>query len=561
MPHHRGLGALTLLFTCVTVGRCVFPTERDSSVHVSITPLKILIRGNDTVAIATAWQVRGPGDSVAIPNVAFVWTSSDPKIATVDNAGHITGVKSGTVDIRAAAANFDKSALPGQTILRVSAPLEVDSVRPQTVTYGETATVYGVGVDSIFQMSMGNAVLIPYAFFIPPLRDATGYAQARFWVPPPAHTDSLFFIGNGVFGFTRDTVRVIRRDLYEPNEIAPASVDLETSRPFPGTIWNFLLFFNPALSFEVLPRDVTVGADWYRLQQSQTRDLTIALNSSVPGTFLTFLTDSLGFRAADTSYFLGRGAWTFGPSFHACKGAAFRPKEAAAESTFVAFHDFPAGSVDAITIYGQPGRYSLTVAEGYALSDPRIPRDAHEEDNYCDAADTKPILLAGLSNNTYLDTLAIENPHDVDWFRFNVPGSLAQLVRFRTAARPFAATDSSDIDLYVLNVPAPGDTAMTIVGSAATAGSTVDMTLSLAPKDYYAVVVDFAGVPTRYSICIGISTLVPPNPACQTLPASSVTVLTQAQLQTSAARRARLETLTGKGGPRSVPLRSGSSLR
>src|SRR5216117_3493731 len=90
MPHHRGLGALTLLFTCVTVGRCVFPTERDSSVHVSITPLKILIRGNDTVAIATAWQVRGPGDSVAIPNVAFVWTSSDPKIATVDNAGHIT---------------------------------------------------------------------------------------------------------------------------------------------------------------------------------------------------------------------------------------------------------------------------------------------------------------------------------------------------------------------------------------------------------------------------------------------------------------------------------------
>src|SRR5207244_6940890 len=88
-----------------------------------------------------------------------------------------------------------------------------------------------------------------------------------------------------------------------------------------------------------------------------------------------------------TSYFLGRGAWTFGPSFHACKGAAFRPKEAAAESTFVAFHDFPAGSVDAITIYGQPGRYSLTVAEGYALSDPRIPRDAHEEDNYCDAAE------------------------------------------------------------------------------------------------------------------------------------------------------------------------------
>src|SRR2546427_6321725 len=128
MPHHRGLGALALLFTSVTVGRCVFPTERDSSVHVSITPLKILIRGNDTVATATAWQVRGPGDSVAIPNVAFVWTSSDPKIATVDNAGHITGVKSGTVDIRAAAANFDKDARSAVDTVRVAAPLEIDSV-------------------------------------------------------------------------------------------------------------------------------------------------------------------------------------------------------------------------------------------------------------------------------------------------------------------------------------------------------------------------------------------------------------------------------------------------
>src|SRR2546422_262015 len=168
MPHHRGLGALALLFTSVTVGRCVFPTARDSSVHVSITPLKILIRGSDTVATATAWQVRGPGDSVAIPNVAFVWTSSDNTVATVDGHGHIVGIKSGTTLIRAAAANFDKAALPGQATLRVSAPLEIDSVLPRTVKYGQTATVYGVGVDSIFQMSLGNAILIPYAFFVPP---------------------------------------------------------------------------------------------------------------------------------------------------------------------------------------------------------------------------------------------------------------------------------------------------------------------------------------------------------------------------------------------------------
>ncbi len=513
----RALLALAVLLGSAAIGTCVYPTEHDASVHVSITPLGILIRGTDTLATATAWQIVGPGDSQPIPNVAFVWSSSDPNVATVDKAGRIVGVNSGTVIIRAAAANFDNRAGAGVDTLRVSAPLEIDSVRPQTAEFGRTITVYGVGVDSIFQMSLGGAVLIPYSFFVPPLRDAAGYAQARFWVPPPAHSDALFYIGNGVFGSTQDSVMVIRRDLYEPNEATPAIIDLENSRPFPGTPWNFLLFLNPALSFEPLPRDVTFGADWYRLQQATLRDVTISLNSDVPGTFLTFLTDSLGYRASDSTYFIGGDAWTFGPKSHACHGAAFEPKEAPSESTMVAFKELPPGSLDAITVYGQPGRYSLAVSEGYALTDPRIPRDAHEEDNYCNAVDARVDAL----NPQVLDTLAIENPHDVDWFRFNVPGSGTVLVRFRTAARPFAVTDTSDIDLYVLNIPGPSDTVMTGY-SFAKAGSTVDSTVAVtAGKDYYAVVVDFGGVPTRYSICMGIVSILPPINSCTTLPPAS----------------------------------------
>jgi hypothetical protein len=547
-----GLAALLVLAGCGLLATCVFPTERDSAVHVSVTPLKILIRGTDTTATATAWRRTGPADSQPIPNVVFVWSSSDPGVAAVDARGHITGIKSGTARIRAAAANFDAAAAYGEDTLRVSERLEIDSIRPQTVRYGETVTVYGVGVDSIFQARLGAGILIPYALFVPPLRDATGYAQARFWVPPPAVTDSLFFVGNGVFGFAHDTVRVIRRDLFEPNEIAPAVIDLDTSRPFPGTPLAFLLFLNPALSFEGLPRGVTVGADWYRFRQSAPRDLTITVSSEVPGTFQTFLTDSLGFRASDSSYFLGRNAWTFGPGSHACHGAAFAPKEATSESTFVAFTAFPAGLVDAIAVYTQPGRYALAVAEGYALSDPRIGRDAHEEDNYCDAADAKPDTL----NPQVLDTLAIENPHDVDWFRVHVPGTVASLVRFRTAARPFATADSSDIDLYVLNVPAPADTVMRGVAVAA-AGSTVDTTITLAPGDYYAVVVDFAGVPTRYALCIGVVAL--GNPNCATLPAPAAVLRPSAA---AVARRARLEAAAASGGNRPLlPLRPPSAFR
>src|SRR5881296_29133 len=226
MRRSRPVAALALLFSSVTVGTCVYPTERDASVHVSITPLKILIRGTDTLATATAWQIAGPADSQPIPNVAFVWSSSDPNVATVDNAGRIVGVNSGVTIIRAAAQNFDKKALTATDALRVSAPLEIDSIRPQTVRFGDTVTVYGVGVDSIFQASLGQGILIPNVFTR--TRDASGYARLTYWVPPPAHRDSLFYIGNGVFGFSRDTVRVKQFDLYEPTETAlPAPINLD----------------------------------------------------------------------------------------------------------------------------------------------------------------------------------------------------------------------------------------------------------------------------------------------------------------------------------------------
>ena len=52
MRPRRGLAALALAFSSVTVITCIYPTERDSSVHVSLTPIHILFSGHDTVATA-----------------------------------------------------------------------------------------------------------------------------------------------------------------------------------------------------------------------------------------------------------------------------------------------------------------------------------------------------------------------------------------------------------------------------------------------------------------------------------------------------------------------------
>jgi Big-like domain-containing protein len=519
----RGFIALAALFSFATIETCVYPTEHDADVHVSVTPLPILIRGNDTAASARAWQMLAAGDSAEIANVSFVWTSSNPSVATVDAAGHIVGIKSGTTVIRAAAANFDKRSQPGEDTLRVAEPLEIDSIRPQTVEFGETVTLYGVGVDSIFQASLGNGVLIPNVFTR--VRDATGYARITYWVPPPSRRDSLFYIGNGVFGFSRDTVRVFQRDLYEPNDLTPTTLDLDGPRPFPGTPFEFVLFLNPALAFEVLLRDSASGADWYRLQQATTRDLTIILTApEVKGTFGAFVSNSLG----------GPSAWTLGPGSHTCRGGKFSPKEAVGDSTIVALAGIPPGTLDVYALYGQAGRYGLTVAEGYFTSDSldkRIVKDAQEEDDYCDAPGAQVTQPLG-----YKATLTIDNPHDVDWIRFTVPS--ATPVRIRTAALPaVTGTDTSDIDVYVLRDTASG-APLDSIGGYARPGSTIDTTfgalVGLPAGNYFAVVVDFAGVPTPYAICIGI-----PSACLNPFPVGPVP--SPARVQAAARRRTALE--------------------
>src|SRR5204863_340549 len=105
-----------------------------------------------------------------------------------------------------------------------------DSVRPKTVKYGEKLTIWGVGADSIFSASLAGAQLIRVPFSDTAFKSGT--ARTRFWVPPPATTDSLFYLGIsgglGVFGFLHgDTTRVLERDIYEPNDTIPSAIDLD----------------------------------------------------------------------------------------------------------------------------------------------------------------------------------------------------------------------------------------------------------------------------------------------------------------------------------------------
>jgi Big-like domain-containing protein len=494
----RRSAALAVLFSSVTLATCVYPTEHDSSVHVSVAPLHILLRGATAVRRATAWQMVSATDSQQILNVKFVWSSSDPLTASVDNDGRIVGIKSGTVTITAAAANFDTQARPARDTVRVSAALEIDSVGPDTVRFGERLSIYGVGVDSIFEASLAGTILFPVPFSKTTYPNGT--ARSRYWVPPPATTDSLFFLGitngNGVFGFVHNsTTKVVQHDLYYPNVTNARRLSLTGPGPFP-TQAPRLLFVNPALAFEDLPFGVTSSADWFRFGLAPPRDITVILEApALAGTFQTFLSDSLGFNATTKKYFIGRDAWTFGPGSHACHGLGFNPPELTGDSTIAAFKGLTLDSLDAIAVYQQPGRYGLVVVDSFQAE---LPADTHEDDNSCNAADARP-----LPPFPFRDTLAIENPHDIDWIRFTAPNPAP--VEFRVHAIPGVNADAAKfLTFYVIKRPASGDTALTVViaDTAVAARLDHDVITPLTPgADYYAVVLDFAGTTTYYELC------------------------------------------------------------
>ncbi len=525
--------ALAAALAAVT---CAFPTDKSNDLFVTAQPdsgKQVVLAGQKLGVHAYLWQ-RAGSDSVEVKNAVFQWAVDVDSLAIVKNEGfggaEVTGIKSGNVTVSARAVAFEKSQT-AYVPLRVSKPLEIDSVRPSLVRFGDTITVYGVGVDSIFIAFLDNATQFDYPIpLVLPTRtrDTTGYSTATFWVTPPAHTERLSFIGPGIFGNAPDTTHVLPFDVLEPNDTAPRPINLEA--PPLVTSLPALRFFNPALAFEPLKRD-EVGIDWYRFSQTTPRDLTIILTApDALGTFSTFLSDSLIFISG-SGYFLGDSAWTLGPGSHACKGEPFEPAESRPESTVVALRGMPAGGLHALALYSQPGRYGLAVFEGY-IADPRVGRDAHEEDDFCDAADARGLAVT-LPAGSLRDTLTIDNAHDIDWIRFRV-NSLTT-VTMKIAPLASVTTDPSDVDIYLLTVPGGGaSSTLDLLNSSTDTGSVESMTSLLSAGEYYLVAVDYLGAPVAYDLCINTS-------GCLGFPVAPASSPKKSSLRASPAMRPRAE--------------------
>jgi hypothetical protein len=460
---------------------------------------------------AHVYQVEHGKDTVEIKNVEITWASSDPQLVTVTplqgRRARVTGVNPGDVIITATAAAF-QSAAAGADTLHVANALEVFSVSPRIVKYGQEVTVVGVGAENADVIFLGPQALIVNPF-VGGVDTATGLGYRNFWVPFPVRShDSVTVIGNAMVDQLFNPIAVDdTKDIFDPNMTSPATIDIDLHPYSPGTVTvptfkDVIAFYNPALYAEE-PRGVPFLADWFRFASAQP-DSAFTIVYIAPQLFGREVTYLSGPVTAAT--LTVGGSWTYGSGHYRCKGWDFDPAEALSAGFQVAFTKLPPGGTDLVSLFADRGQYQLVIVHGYFASNGLRP-DRFEGNNTCDFADanfTNPSLHIDLTA-PFADTLNIDNNFEIDWLRFHVPGAGPQqvTVRLKSKSTQTIGPDQSDIVLYVLNIPTT-TVPLAIQKSALTGGTNKSLTVTLNPGDYYLVAHDSVGQTARYALCMAV---------------------------------------------------------
>jgi hypothetical protein len=514
MPNPTNARAIVAFAVALAVATCSFPDDQSANVYVvvhqsdSLLARGVLGDGETDFLSARAYQLvgstadTGDVDDVEIRNIDFFWSSDNEGVATVHGGSlggaDVTGISPGVVVVRAVPKQY-QGAAEGTTTLRVAGLYAVDSVRPRAARYGEKVTLFGVRMNLTLGASISgqNLILDPFSF----TGNRDGLGRIEFWVPPRATTGRLAFLGPGVFG-PSDSVAVTELDRYEPDSALASRIGINGGGGQPTIGEKPTLFYNPALFYEPVPIGSN-AVDWFRFVRADTSQaVTFILNSTVLNdTAFSYLSDTIEYGGGGV-YFIVNGSFINSPGFYVCENDFFFPFEERSVSTIIALKDLPDSSLQLLSFYARDGRYELAAVFGYHTVDRRFGPDRFEEnDIWCKYADrnfndpTRQIVI-GPATPPFADTLTIDNPHDIDWYKFRV--TLADTVTLQTKPRPLSGgVDASDIDLYLMRV---SDFAQ--VGTDQAAGSFGKIKVFLNAGDYYLAVVDRIGVPTRYSLCI-----------------------------------------------------------
>ena len=517
-----GLRLLLVAALALAAGTCTAPTDVSSQYRINLYIQSPLVyRGQEIYAGPSLWHYLDNGDSVQVTNAIFVWAGGAPAgeiLPNADGSASILGIARGISYFSVEAPVYGVNTRFYGSV-RVADQVELDSVSPDTVAWGARITVHGVRVGSPNDVSvrLNGVSLIPDTLSL--IGDTSQVETMSYFVPGGTTSGTLQVTGFGLIAIDSTPIVVQQHELYEPNDQSPTIVQLDTAQPYPAVVdpptpgYPAIHFFDPALQYEAPGIADSITTDWFHF-----------VSTAHTGTPWTFVLHSpaiprraaFGIPATVHSGVPIFDAGAFGFDFDnhrllsRCRGSDFEfPVSGGVDSVVLSLQALPASGIDFVEYTSNAGAYGLGVyAASHTLS--AVPPDKFEDNDFCDQADANFLidsLKIDLGAANFSDTLTIDTPFEVDWYRFHVATDTA--VHVQTAARNGFANSALNLYLYRQSDLNPVDSA---TGGAAAAQQ---LSESLNAGDYYLVVVNTDGVPTRYGLCIaeGTTCSEPPDPS------------------------------------------------
>jgi hypothetical protein len=476
---HRCRAAILLAAVC---GGCLLPSDHSPRLSVDVDALPPLLLPGDTV-LAQARLLDAAGRPV--PNAGFVFNSDNAKALEVvarDSRSALLLLRdTGQATVLVAAEGYP--AVPAaERLVAVRPGLQIDSIRPLVARYGETVTIYGVGLNPAAHPEIrgGDRTLAVHHFA--PADPARPWRVGRLAVYVTAGMPlrrPIEVRSDRGAATSRDTLVVIPEDIYEPNgESVPTDL---------GTLTTDLV--NPALAFErSVPGDVRETVDAYRFTTADHSAWTVRVAGLSGAEFVALADTTVSGIPVATFEYLHAFAWS------KCGGTArgvfaeakiyyprsdtLRVPRIRTPSELRMWLDYSPD--DSLNVQDRP--YYLSITKGYSSD---LPPDASEPNDWCQVA--TPITLSDQPR-----ALSIDRPIDFDWFRFEVTGPGATItadLRFDTP---------NDLDLLLFRDLLPDSVSQPIWRADSSSQTHETASMPLPPGKYYAVVYSWLARPGGY---------------------------------------------------------------
>lgn len=394
-----------VLYLCIVLASCLFPTDRSDRFHVDIQPRVASLLIGDTLQL-TAALLR---DGVAVPNVSFVYDVQDESIAVASPSGLVLGVGEGQTTIEVRAANLERAS-PANVELFVSRGVVITSLvadvttESNTARYGETLTLTGLRLDpdSLSVLSIGAAPPDIVDYTPRDTTDVTSFERLRVRVPFVASPAEVLVVHRNGGTATR-SIQILPEDVLDMLQ-RPVIIRLAEG--------------------DFVNRDLVVASgaeDHFRIV-APAGDYTIltALRGSasfgtVEPEFAVRIPDNDPFALDQGTGFRAPSAWGIDAAGFSCRlrtSLAFFDGVRFGSRLVLAARRATADTVDitAQTAFGRPVPYALEVRTGYGSD---LPPDGSEDNDLC--RDAVPLTADGTVQSLNFDVVT-----DLDWFTITV---------------------------------------------------------------------------------------------------------------------------------------------